>query len=108
MPTKTFSSVTIYMVFSSHNEEIRILKASNKSIKVQLKECNEKLKERENELEALRESHNKLKKLSNNKNLPEREKLQKKLDELREIVREQEDKIQVQNGNPWDGSPKII
>ncbi|KAL0266241.1 UNVERIFIED_CONTAM: hypothetical protein PYX00_008846 [Menopon gallinae] len=79
----------------SHNEEIRTLKASNKSIKAQLKECNGKLKERENELEALRESHNKLKKLSNDKNLLEREKLQKKLDELQEIVKEQDDKIQL-------------
>ncbi|KAK6641857.1 hypothetical protein RUM44_013575 [Polyplax serrata] len=79
----------------SHNEEIRTLKASNKQIKVQLRESNTKLKEREAELETLRDNYTKLKKLSTEKNLLDREKLQKKVDDLQEVIKEQEEKIQV-------------
>lgn len=87
-----FSFVFFY---SSHNEEIRTLKATNKIIKAQLKDANAKLKERENELENLRDNYNKLKKLSSEKNLMERDKLQKKVEELQEVIKEQDEKIQV-------------
>lgn len=83
------------IIFRSHNEEIRTLKASNKQIKVQLRESNTKLKEREAELETLRDNYTKLKKLSTEKNLLDREKLQKKVDDLQEVIKEQEEKIQV-------------
>ena len=46
-------------------------------------------------MESLRDSYTKLKKLSMEKNLLEREKLQKKVEDLQDVIKEQEEKIQV-------------
>ena len=46
-------------------------------------------------MENLRDNYNKLKKLSGEKNLMERDKLQKKVDDLQDVIKEQDEKIQV-------------
>lgn len=84
-------------VLESHQEELRILQAKNKTLKKSLKELQDRLRNREDEILSLKDENKHLHTLSKNKNLEEREKLNEKVEELNARLRQNETTISVLN-----------
>ncbi|KAJ9573620.1 hypothetical protein L9F63_008961, partial [Diploptera punctata] len=82
----------------SHNEEVRILRAKlYMKLKAQGREKDHRIKELEADLQSLRDQHHHLLKLSKDQQLGEREQLSRQVEELREVIQEQDNKIQMLN-----------
>ncbi|KAI5635656.1 ciliary protein causing leber congenital amaurosis disease domain-containing protein [Phthorimaea operculella] len=78
---------------TTHCLMLSIQKAKFKQLKKQFTEVQQKLKERDLQLQQLRDEHNHLLELSRDRNLPEREKLQQQVTELTSKVQQQADTI---------------
>ncbi|PNF29035.1 hypothetical protein B7P43_G14195 [Cryptotermes secundus] len=81
----------------SHNEEVRVLRANIKHLKSQGCEKDHRIKELDAHLQNLRDRHHDLLKLSRERHLGDREQLTKQVEELQEIIRDQDTRIQTLN-----------
>ncbi|KDR11432.1 lebercilin-like protein isoform X2 [Zootermopsis nevadensis] len=78
----------------SHNEEVRVLRAKVKQLKSECCEKDHRIKELDADLQNLRDQHHRLLKLSRDRHLGTREKLTEQMEELKEIIKEQDLRIQ--------------
>lgn len=84
-------------VLESHQEELRILQSRNKTLRKSIKELTDQLKTKDEELNSLKDQNKHLLSLCKNKNLDEREKLNDKVEELTDRLRQSESTISVLN-----------
>lgn len=77
----------------SHQEEIRVLQSRNKTLRKTIKDLNEYIKTKDEEINTLRDQNKHFMCLIRNKNLEEREKLTKKVEEMEMLLKERDDTI---------------
>ncbi|XP_075233614.1 uncharacterized protein LOC142331522 isoform X3 [Lycorma delicatula] len=82
-------------LIKSHNEEIRVISTQYKQLKASYRELEQRLRQRDLELLNLKEQNRHLVKLSRDKHLGVREKLTKQVEDLTDIVKEQNERIQM-------------
>ncbi|CAK1552744.1 unnamed protein product [Leptosia nina] len=87
------SSAELPQVLAAHSEETRVQQIKYRQARQQLRDLEARLREREQQLQALRDEHRHLLQLTRDKNLLEREKLQVRVSELNETVRQQQETI---------------
>ncbi|XP_022121942.2 uncharacterized protein LOC110997886 [Pieris rapae] len=87
------SSAELPQVLSAHSEEMRVQQAKYQQARRRLRDLEGQLRDRDLRLQALQDQHNHLLNLTRDKNLPEREKLQAQVSELRETARQQQETI---------------
>ncbi|XP_075233613.1 uncharacterized protein LOC142331522 isoform X2 [Lycorma delicatula] len=84
-------------LIKSHNEEIRVISTQYKQLKASYRELEQRLRQRDLELLNLKEQNRHLVKLSRDKHLGVREKLTKQVEDLTDIVKEQNERIQAKD-----------
>lgn len=82
-------------VIKSYDEDIRMLQSRIRQMKISYKEMENRYKSQSNELIVLKKQYKHLLDLSHNKQLGEREKLSDQLEEAQIIIKERDNKIQV-------------
>ncbi|XP_047520951.1 uncharacterized protein LOC125060207 [Pieris napi] len=87
------SSAELPQVLSAHSEEMRVQHAKYQQARRRLRDLEGQLRDRDLRLQTLQDQHNHLLNLTRDKNLPEREKLQAQVSELRETARQQQETI---------------
>ncbi|XP_069668996.1 lebercilin [Periplaneta americana] len=91
------SKAELPQLIRSHNEEVRVLRAKVKQLRSQCREKDHKIKELDADLQSLRDQHRHLLKLSRERNLGDREQLTKQVEDLKEIIKDQDIRIQTLN-----------
>lgn len=82
-------------VIKSYDEDIRMLQSRIRQMKISYKEMENRYKSQSNELLVLKKQYKHLLDLSQNKQLGKREKLSDQLEEAQFIIKERDNKIQV-------------
>lgn len=82
-------------IIKSYDEEIRTLQTRIRQMKISYKEMENRYKSQSNELIIIKKQYKHLLDLSRNKHLSKREKLSDQLDEAQIIMKERDNKIQV-------------
>lgn len=82
-------------VIKSYDEDIRMLQSRIRQMKISYKEMENRYKSQSNELIVLKKQYKHLLDLSHNKQLGKREKLSDQLEEAQIIIKERDNKIQV-------------
>lgn len=84
-------------ILESHQGELRVLQTKNKSLRKSVRELNEQVKIKDEELNNVRDQNKHLLNLCKNKSLEDREKLSRKVEDLEDIVKQRDNTISTLN-----------